>query len=616
MGEAAVDPLAQSPYLLPDKKSQEIFERDIAPFWFAHGKPQQRPRMIVVMAQPGAGKTAITRLLREDFAAEGDAVSVEVDSLKRFHPELTALQREFDEVAADEYVQADARRWQEMALSHLMARRVNVIIEQFPRSRAMLDELVTQFANAGYDVRAALLTTPLAQSRQGVLLRYQHGHERGGGRDVPDDKQEDRFRQLPKIADWLQSDPRVAGIRLYQRDGRLVHDNARDPAGRWSAGSTREALVEERLRRWDVAESQEFLSGQADLANRMGPEWRSRIELARTAAQDLLHPSLRPQVQGPTPAGLQPPRDDQSRPPGEVESAPAAESSREPATIELPFGLSPRGHAQTADAVATLEESLRRLTAELYLLRGDLDGAIGAIPERAKEYRLWETGLQLIDTAYRAVESHASDLALSADWERIQGLGQNARALWRTARDYAAQYGSTFTDRWGPELRALGAEVAAALSGLSDRLANQLADLQENTTRRAVISLRSAAQSVLDALSPPDQAAMPPEWPLEHQEIISAFQQAESEIRRQFDQLRSETHLALNDIATAAPTASSTGWRADDELGSGVTAAVREARLPRLGRPGTPGPAGVDEPPTTRPGRSAGERRTGPVNSR
>lgn len=171
VGGQAADPLAQSPYFLPEPEAKRIFEGDIGPYLFSHGEPRQHPCVVVLIAQPGAGKTAMTWKLREDFAADGGAVGVEVDGLKGFHPDLTALQRTMGEVAADEFVQADARRWQDMALDHLRARRVHVVVEQFPRSREMLDRLVGSFADAGYEVRAALLTTPLAQSLQGVLLR-------------------------------------------------------------------------------------------------------------------------------------------------------------------------------------------------------------------------------------------------------------------------------------------------------------------------------------------------------------------------------------------------------------------------------------------------------------
>jgi hypothetical protein len=96
---------------------------------------------------------------------------------------------------------------------------------------------------------------------------------------------------VPEIIDWLQSDPRVSAITLYRRDGTVVHRNARDPGSLWRAGSSREALADERRRTWTVEESDEFLAGQASLTARMDRQWRPRIQAAAEAAQGLLDPS-------------------------------------------------------------------------------------------------------------------------------------------------------------------------------------------------------------------------------------------------------------------------------------------------------------------------------------
>ena len=287
--ESPSDPLASSPSFLPEEQAREIFASDIAPFLFGHGEPQDNPLAVIVIAQPGAGKTALTQQLRGEV--RGDAVVVEVDGLKPFHPDLVALVSQVGDVAADELVQADARRWAGMAVDHLLGRRVNVLIEQFPRSRDMLADTVGQLSEAGYEVRAAVVTTPLPLSMQGVLLRFWEGHEHTGGRDVPLDKQRERFDQIPQIVDWLLADPQIAEVTLYRRTGAVVFSTGRAGADdSVDADAARQALSQERQRPWSVRESEEFLDLQARLRGRMSPEWGPRIDAADQAAAGLIAP--------------------------------------------------------------------------------------------------------------------------------------------------------------------------------------------------------------------------------------------------------------------------------------------------------------------------------------
>jgi broad-specificity NMP kinase len=287
------DPGAQLQHLLPESVSEAVFRRDIVPTLLAHAVPQSDPTVIVLNAQPGAGKTAVARLLRAEFGAD-DAVAIEVDGLKAFHPEIDALRRDLGEVAADELVHADARRWLEKSLDYLANdRRVNVVVEHRLRNPQVTDELLTRFSAAGYRIEAALLTTPAAVSMQGVLLRYQAGHERGSGRDIAPELHEQRYQGLLTIADALSADPRVDVIRLYQRDGAIVHRVERGAAGEWDSPiSALEALDAERRRPWTVEESRAFLDAHEGLESRMGPAWRLRLQACLAAAKPLLHPEV------------------------------------------------------------------------------------------------------------------------------------------------------------------------------------------------------------------------------------------------------------------------------------------------------------------------------------
>lgn len=309
-----LDPGAQRQHLLPPAESERIFVQHIAPTLLSDGRPVPDPRVVLLSGQPAAGKTAITRLLRASFTADqftaaeasggtlqrgtlqdstvqAGAVEVDVDELIAFHPELPRL-RAVDELTAEDLVHADARRWLDRAVDHLIDRRVNILLEHGLRSRDVTDALLRRFHNVGYAVDAVLLATPAAVSLLGNLDRYQTAHETtGAGRFVLPDLHDTRYTQLLQVADWLQDDFRVRSVSAYRRDGNLLMHNRRETIGAWeNPGRLADAVRTERERPWTAAESRDFLALHADLVDRMEPLWATQLHRARQAAEPLLHP--------------------------------------------------------------------------------------------------------------------------------------------------------------------------------------------------------------------------------------------------------------------------------------------------------------------------------------
>lgn len=274
-----LDPGAQKQHFLPAERAKDIFARHIAPTLLAFGEPQEQPVVVVRSAQPAAGKTAITRLLRAAFDGSGGAVGVDVDELIAFHPDLPGL-RAADELTAEDLVHADARRWLARAVEHLIQRRVNIVLGHGLRSREVTDDLPRRFTEAGYRVEAVLLATPAALSLLGNLGRYQTAHEStGSGRYVLPELHDARYAQL------------LQAVAAYRRDGTLLARNERGGAGGWQDPvRLRQVIQAERERRWTAGESRDFLTLHADLAARMDRSWTSALRKVMEAAAPLLHP--------------------------------------------------------------------------------------------------------------------------------------------------------------------------------------------------------------------------------------------------------------------------------------------------------------------------------------
>jgi len=64
-------------------------ERILEESAFSTATPQERPRVIILAGQPGAGKGGLAR--SAELELRGDAVTVDPDALRDFHPKVESF---------------------------------------------------------------------------------------------------------------------------------------------------------------------------------------------------------------------------------------------------------------------------------------------------------------------------------------------------------------------------------------------------------------------------------------------------------------------------------------------------------------------------------------------
>lgn len=282
--------------LLPREQADRIFQQRIVPMLLAGAEPQDEPVLVVLTAQAGAGKSVLARDIRASFPAGAKPVMVDVDSFRPFYPDYVALHQTHG-WRADDLVQEQARAWFDDALGYLAGRRANVIAEQGLRNREVIEGLMSRFASprAGpYRIELAVLDTPAAISRLGILERYQQGVERFGlGRHVREEQHDARFAHVPVATRWLESDARLNAVAVYERgNAEPVFRNERDPHGNWRNPQRGwEVLEQRRGQPWSVVRSRTLLTLEASLRARMAPEWRHALTDAGIAALPFLDPA-------------------------------------------------------------------------------------------------------------------------------------------------------------------------------------------------------------------------------------------------------------------------------------------------------------------------------------
>lgn len=157
---------------LSAEEHQWTFDNLIIPGYLnkAEPQPQPQPLVVYVMAQPGAGKTSITRLVRRALRMRR-AVWLTGDHFKTAHPDHHKLLQS-EPRTAGQRIRADYKAWQARAEAYVRERRGDMVIEIAPGSVGEFLASAEANRRAGYRVELAALAVRAADSRQGTLARY------------------------------------------------------------------------------------------------------------------------------------------------------------------------------------------------------------------------------------------------------------------------------------------------------------------------------------------------------------------------------------------------------------------------------------------------------------
>lgn len=207
--------------LRPDELSR-IFDGAIAPWVearLAQAEPGS-PTLVLVGAQPGAGKTRVVSRASQDM---GRAVAVVGDDLRRFHPEYVRLMRE-EPLRMPEVTAQAAGAWARMSSDYLRERQASVVFETTFRQPDAVVATAKEFRDAGYRVEVRALAVPEAVSRLGVLSRYaEQVRDQGVGRWTPQAFHDVAAEQMPKSLERAITEGHVDRVLVVDRAGRTLY---------------------------------------------------------------------------------------------------------------------------------------------------------------------------------------------------------------------------------------------------------------------------------------------------------------------------------------------------------------------------------------------------------
>ena len=246
----------QSQFRLEAEEHQLIFE-DIAHHALMLSKPVQQPVAIILGGQPGAGKAALSSYATTELG--GNAIKIDADELRKYHPHLLKLMRENDRDAAD-LTHRDAAGWAVKLTNLAIKERRNLVIDGTMRDPDSLAKLCSKLQSAGYRIDARVLAVNDLVSRLSIHHRYELQHEANGfGRWSNRTNHDLAFVGLPLTVDRLETANLVDRMHVTNRSGTDIYDNTRI-AGGWQQTPVqgRVHVDAERSRAWTQAERSSF----------------------------------------------------------------------------------------------------------------------------------------------------------------------------------------------------------------------------------------------------------------------------------------------------------------------------------------------------------------------
>ena len=166
MNEDVNDLITQ--YSLNDKDFQEYFNMAYNTL-IAGKRPSDNKTLIIVGGQPGAGKTRLIPVAKKDLG--NNAVIVDFDELKSFHPNYLEVCSKYNEVAHS-ILHSDANKVKNQILDRLIAENYNVIYEGALRDTEGFIDFAKKFKEKGYSIKLDVLAVPKLESYCSEILRY------------------------------------------------------------------------------------------------------------------------------------------------------------------------------------------------------------------------------------------------------------------------------------------------------------------------------------------------------------------------------------------------------------------------------------------------------------
>ncbi len=227
-------------------RQHEEIRQEISRDFLGLSEPRDRPRAVIIVGQPGAGKAEPARAAQHELAAGGGSVLIDPDRVRDLHPDYETYLSQNDKTAAAR-VHADASQWARELRQDAIAGRRNIVLGATFNDKDKARELREKLRAAGYDIDMRALAVHRRDSRQGIQARYENARVGGGeARWVPESIHDEAYKGLPVTIGHIERNGLADRVSVLRRDGTVLYRN--DRAATATSGLSQIALLAERGR--------------------------------------------------------------------------------------------------------------------------------------------------------------------------------------------------------------------------------------------------------------------------------------------------------------------------------------------------------------------------------
>ncbi|MEU5836416.1 zeta toxin family protein [Streptomyces diacarni] len=247
--------------VLPEQERHEVLTRGILPRSARGAVRQERPVVVFVAGQPGAGKTSLARLLHAVLDRRGGAVRVGRDLYKHDHPRYAAFLAE-DVRTAGVRVRPETAGWQEGVEEHVRRCRFDAVVETALADPAQFRTAAAAYRAAGFRREVVALAVAEAVSQSALLDRFlgEALEEGFGGRYVGWGNHDACVTGMLRSLAVIEEELLAERVTVVRRDLTELYSNElADDGRRWlrRPAGARVTLLE-RARWWSARETEVF----------------------------------------------------------------------------------------------------------------------------------------------------------------------------------------------------------------------------------------------------------------------------------------------------------------------------------------------------------------------
>lgn len=258
--------------ILSEQESLEALDRLILPAATRQAVHQQRPVVVVVAGQSGAGKTTLADLIAAVLDRRGGAVRVSRDLYKSLHRHYASALAA-DVRTAGALVRPDTARWQAAVSAHVRELGFDAVVESALADPDDFRAFSLAYRAAGHRIEVVALATAEALSQLGIVDRFLTEAADGGGRYVSWENHDTCAKGLLATLAVIETEQLADRVTVVRRDGTVLYTNELTPEGAWRRRPSADRVVRaERARPWTAPETAVFRRALARTDRRVHTE--------------------------------------------------------------------------------------------------------------------------------------------------------------------------------------------------------------------------------------------------------------------------------------------------------------------------------------------------------